>query len=661
MTTRQRLDGPALHRAATIDGVDDETRSVNLSFSSEEPYLRSSWFDSPWIEVLGHDPSEVDMSRLTSGMAPVLFGHNASERGAHVGVVDKAWLKDGRGYADIRISKRADADGLWQDIKDGILRSVSVGYQIQERTLTKQNETGPDEYRVTKWLPMEVSLVPVPADATVGIGRSADDPPQRFTVTEQHPEGPHSAGLSHSRTQEMTEQTAPANPAVTEPAAAAPVDLNNVRSEASIAERQRATEILGIATKAGLGEQFAAEHIGANTPLDQVRAKAIDAMAARNVPAYPTMSIGKDQADKTRDAGAAWLLHRSGEKVDAAALNGNDFRGLSLIEMARECIRIDGGSHRGKTSAEIAGMACRSSGSLTTSTFPLILQNVMHKTLQAAYTAQPDAWRRFCAIGNLSDFRAHYRYRPGSFGNLATVTEKNEFTFGTLSDAERESITAGTKGKLLSITRQMIINDDMGAFAGIVRAMGRGAARTIESDVFALLVANPAMGDTGALFNSTAITAAGGHANIASSAAAPTVASFDAARQAMANQKDVGQNDYISVRPAIWLGPVAYGGAARVVNDAQYDVDSTKFQIPNKVRGLLREVIDTPYLTGTAWYLFADPGEEPVVEVGFLNGQQAPYTEMEQGFEVDGITWKVRLDYGVAAVGWRGAHKNAGA
>lgn len=139
MTTRQRVDGPPLHRAASVDSFDDEARTVRLSFSSEEPYLRSSYWDEPWIEVLGHDADEVDMSRLSSGTAPVLFGHNAFDREAHVGVVDKAWLKDGRGYADIRISKRTGADGVWQDIKDGILKSVSVGYQINERTLTKQN------------------------------------------------------------------------------------------------------------------------------------------------------------------------------------------------------------------------------------------------------------------------------------------------------------------------------------------------------------------------------------------------------------------------------------------------------------------------------------------------------------------------------------------
>jgi hypothetical protein len=310
------------------------------------------------------------------------------------------------------------------------------------------------------------------------------------------------------------------------------------------------------------------------------------------------------------------------------------------------------------TNSEAATYAMRAGGHLSTSTFPILLQNVMNKTLNAAYMNVPDVWREFCAVGSLNDFRPHYRYRAGTFGNLSTVTENNEFTHGTLSDGERESITAGTKGKLLTITRQMIVNDDMGVFANLVTAMGRGAARTVEADVFALLAANPTMNDTGALFNSTAVTTAGGHANI-TGYGAPAVAIFDTVRQAMATQRDVSLNDYISVRPSVWLGPVALGGVARVTNESQYDIDqnSKTSYYPNKSRGLFDKIVDTPRLTGSVWYAFANPGEEPVIEVGFLNGQQSPYTEMQDGFEVDGVTWKVRLDYGVAAVGWRGAHK----
>ena len=106
---------------------------------------------------------------------------------------------------------------------------------------------------------------------------------------------------------------------------------------------------------------------------------------------------------------------------------------------------------------------------LTQSDFRYLLQNVMHKTLLAGYTAIPDVWRTFCAVGNINDFRPHYRYKAGSFGNLAEVKEDGTFTHGVLSDGSRESITGKTKGKLLSISRQAIINDDLGALTSAAR------------------------------------------------------------------------------------------------------------------------------------------------------------------------------------------------
>jgi hypothetical protein len=97
------------------------------------------------------------------------------------------------------------------------------------------------------------------------------------------------------------------------------------------------------------------------------------------------------------------------------------------------------------------------------------------------------------------------------------------------------------------------------------------------------------------------------------------------------------------------------------LNTSQFDNDGSAFQKPNIVAGLFNDVIDTPRLSGTTYYMFADPSVEPVIEVNFLNGEQNPFMENENGFSVDGTQWKIRLDYGVGAVGFRGAVRNAGA
>ena len=130
---------------------------------------------------------------------------------------------------------------------------------------------------------------------------------------------------------------------------------------------------------------------------------------------------------------------------------------------------------------------------------------------------------------------------------------------------------------------------------------------------------------------------------------------------AMASQLDVSGNDYLDLRPSVLVLPIGLGGSARSINEALYDPDTAnKLQKPNVVNGLFSDIVDTPRITGNRRYLFADAMEAPVLEVAFLDGAQTPYLEVQNGFDVDGARYKVRLDYGVAAVDYRGAVTNAG-
>jgi ATP-dependent protease ClpP protease subunit len=361
------------------------------------------------------------------------------------------------------------------------------------------------------------------------------------------------------------------------------------------------------------------------------------------------------EADKIRNASITAILARAGvmgsDGKRILADSSNPFRGHTLVDMAKASLQRGGVKFDGQDKMGIVGMSFTQSSS----DFPILLENVMNKTLQAAYALQPFTWSRWAKTGTVSDFRLHRRYRRGSFGNLDTVNEAGEFKTKAIPDGERASISAITKGNLVSLTRVAVINDDLDAFLGIASDLGQAAARSVEADAIAALVANAALSQDGvALFHAS-------RKNLGT-AAVSSVASFDEARSLMALQTNVGGNDFLDLRPAIWLGPTALGGTARVVNDSQYDPDSAnKLQRPNMVRGLVQEVIDTPRLTGTAWYLLADKDICPTVEVAFLDGNQTPFLDLQQGFSVDGAQWKVRLDYGVAAVDYRGAVRNAGA
>lgn len=143
------------------ESINEDTRTVEMSFSSDEPYER--WWG---VEILDHKSSAVRLGRL-NGSAALLMDHNIRDQ---VGVVEKAWIKGKKGYAIVRFGKSARAEEIWQDVKDGIRKLVSVGYRIHELVLDKEKD-GQATYRATDWEPYEISIVAVPADTSVGVGR----------------------------------------------------------------------------------------------------------------------------------------------------------------------------------------------------------------------------------------------------------------------------------------------------------------------------------------------------------------------------------------------------------------------------------------------------------------------------------------------------------
>lgn len=374
--------------------------------------------------------------------------------------------------------------------------------------------------------------------------------------------------------------------------------------------------------------------------------------------AIGTAPAGADQRDKTRAAAVNWLMARAGVlrgNDHAAATTGNPFVRMNFHDIARVCLEEANVDTRRMNRMDIIANAITHS----TSDFPNIFENALNKTLLAGFQLQKPSWPRFCKQSSLSDFRPHIRYRSGSLGDLRVRDENGEYKSLTLSDAERETITALSRGGILNLSREMLVNDDMSVFSSAAMMLGQAAARTLDKAVFSLFALNagngPTMGDGNPLFHAS-------HSNIAGTAAAPTVTSVEAGRVQMASQLDVSGNDYVDLRPELWLGPLGVAGQARVVNNSTFDPDSNnKLQRANIVANLFTDIIDTPRLTGTAWYQLANPNAEPVFEVGFLDGMSTPQIEQKEAWTQAGMQWRVIYEFGVAAVGWRGIVKNAGA
>ena len=627
---KSRIEG-MLYRtsdAPTVrEGADGNT-VLALSFSSETPYTRSSWFDEPWVEILGHKSSEVDLSRLNSG-APVLANHDRGATAstspmASIGVVDKAWIEDGVGRAEIRLSRRPEIAGLLQDIADGIVRNVSVGYQINERTLLRSHSDAPDEYRVTSWTLMEISLVDLPADATIGIGRS-----QNFEVVQLPDSGDTQRKESTMDNKEQDQ-----------------LNLDVIRREATAAERARVTEINEAVRGLRLDQSFADELIAKDTSADEARRLAIAKAAERsNDTIKPPMGHIETLVDEveTRRAGVEEaLLHRYNPAQHKLSDNGKRFSGLSLIEIGRELLTQRGVDIRGMSRDQIATRAM-----LTTGDFPYILANVANKTLRQAYEAAPQTFKPFTRMVTAPDFKTIARTALGDSPTLEKVNEHGEYKYGSVSEA-RETYAIASYGKIVALTRQTLINDDLSAFTRLPEMFGRAAADLESDTVWGIITANAALADSIALFHAS-------HGNLPTGAAI-SVAQLGVCRAAMRVQTGLDGRK-INVTPRYLLVPAALETIAQQFTSQAYAASASSSINPfaGALQVLAEPRLDTA--STTAWYMAADPAQIDTIEYAYLEGNQGVYLETKDGWEIDGVEFKARLDFGAKAIDFRGLVK----
>lgn len=493
---------------------------------------------------------------------------------------------------------------------------------------------------------------PMPAAQLHGLLARFSDPQQSNT--------PAAAAATTTETTMTTPVTTPA--AQTPSAADIEADKTQAVQAALAADKTRREGIAQAAAKhmtvQGMAELVKTLQDDSSATVEAAGLKILAKIAEGATPVAGAHSVRtvEDETDKRRDAMVNALLVRAGvASADVrASISSNPYRGASLLDHARASLDRAGFDHRGRDKMEMVAAAFTQS----TSDFPILLENAMHRTLQQAYATAADTWRRFCAVGSVSDFRDHPRYRLAALQNLQTTNELGEFKNATIPDSEKARVRIGTKGMIINLSRQAVINDDLGAFIGLSAQLGRAAARTIEADVYALLALNaglgPVMDDGLTLFHAS-------HGNIGTGAAL-SQDSVEADRVLMVQQKEPGGQDYLALQPAVLLVPAGLRAKAIEINGAEFNEATNKGdRRPNAVRGLYSDIVDTPRISGTRRYSFAAPSDAPVLEVDFLDGNEQPFLEQKTGFDVDGSSFKVRHDFGVSVVDYRGATTNAGA
>lgn len=356
-----------------------------------------------------------------------------------------------------------------------------------------------------------------------------------------------------------------------------------------------------------------------------------------------------------------------------------EYVGLRLIEVARLELEASGIRTRGRSPAWIASVALQPGygvrqpgwlgiradvGYHTTSDLPSVYLDVVYKSARAAYALAQPTFPKWAKKSVRRDYRLASSVQLSNLGSLSKVPESGEYQYGALTDS-KEAYKVEKFGKIIGITREAIINDDLGLLTDIPARLGT-AARNTESDVvYAALLANAAMGADGIpLFHAN-------HGNLAGTGAVISTPTLGAAYTGMAMQKDPDGVTMLSIQPRYLLVPPLQLATASQVMGAF--VPTTPGGVtPTYLRSL--EIVDEPRLQGgvtvggvtypgssTGWYLAADPNQAPTVEYAYLEGQEGIYTETQAGFEVDGIKTKVRLDIGAKPIDWRGMQYNPGA
>ena len=615
-------------RESTIDQVDSDNRTVELSFSSETPYGR--WFGD---EILCHDEECINFDRFNDGLGTVLFNH---DRDAVVGHIEKVWIEDNRGKALVRFDTDEQSETIFQKVQSGTLQGVSVGYAINRYEVLEDEDTkstngrfnGP-AYVVTDWEPLEISIVSVPADPTVGVGRSAEEIHTSIDTQEDN------TRMDQEKNLEVQEvKSAPVETGLTQ------ADLQKAMEQ----ERKRTSEITAMFRDFDV--EGADEAIVLGKSVEEAREMVMDQLRARNKGVSVTM--GEAESDKFRAAAQDAVLMAAGIPVADAAPGAQELRGYSMVEMARESLRRESGSTVNfGDNMELARAAINS-----TSTFPAIMSNLANKSVMVGFNEAETTYQIWAGKGSNRDFKEAARVALSEAGTLELVPEGGQFKQDSFGEASARTKVA-TYGKLFSLTRQAIINDDLGLFSKIATKYGSAAKRLVNKMVYAQLTGNVKMQDNVALFDAK-------HGNVAGTGEALSVKAIAKAITAMRRQKGIQGEATLNITPKYLVVPPELEMTAYQIVNSTAAVDGVNSGVANPYKGRFIVVADAELTDPDAWYLVADATQHDTIEVTYLNGVETPRLETRQGFDVDGIEYKVAFDCGVSALDFRGVFKNAG-
>ncbi len=698
-----------------IRSDDRDERTFRLSFSSEEPYNR--WFGP---EILDHTDGCVDFSRLNSNPV-VLFNHN---RDVILGRINRAWVENGRGEAEITFDADDEAEKICKKVKSGTLKGVSVGYLVdswEEVMPNKQSSdgrfTGPCSI-AKRWTPYEISIVSVPADPTVGIGRSDDSGTrlrqlqykqllkEELKMTREQMLARMNEILTVANDRAMTAEeqaefdrlkrsvelmdlsdTAGAGMSGQGSRAKGPKDdgdgdvdgsdgdgsdgdhsdssaddddekkAKDAAKKALAAERLRVRQIHEMCRSFGIDPR---EFLDNGDSVEKVRAAVLDQLIQSGAPIRSGVRVTDDEGDKFRRAATDALIMRSGMDLERPADGARNFMGMQFRDLAIECLQMDGCCENGlnrRGSDELYAMLQRSFFT-PESTFPAILDNTIEKAYREGHKKASVTFDRITKKGTLSDFKIHNNYYiAGPVGEFLEVPESGELKHDVFRDDHLPTRQLRTYGRQFTLSRKAFIDDDIGLVTSLPARYAASARKTINKQVYSILVNNPAIYDGVPLFHSA-------HKNLLKTGTGVTQEAMQTMIMALANQRDQF-GEAIIINPAILVVPsgMQFDMYTLFNSPAIHTTENTQAVNPLYQYRDQLEVVEDPTINSLCggmgnvmpWWLLGAAGDTEFIEVDYLNGQEIPNIRRMETPGQLGFVWDLYLDWGISVMDFRGA------
>ncbi|AHZ84650.1 hypothetical protein Bb109J_c1961 [Bdellovibrio bacteriovorus] len=613
--------------------INKEERTVQVVWGTENPVRRYDWWEGrEFDEVLGMTPDEGDLTRLNNG-APVLDNHNWAGTVAkqQIGVVERAWFENGVGLAVLRFSRKPEAEVVWQDIVDGIVRNISFMYQVKTYRDVTPAGSEMSVLRAVKYEVFEISIVTIPADPAAGV-RSFFKENQALEVEVINLK--QESDMTVKKDGEVT----PAAPAVNE---------SEVAARGAKAEQERSKQIRKAARVHGLTEEQVDELVDGNLTVDEANKRILSILEKRSADdavRNTTVTHEPDKGTDIRSAVTLAMLVKSTPEKFKHDQKSQVFVGMTQLEIGRKILEIRGVRTEGLTKLELSRRI------LASSDFQKITADMSSKTLRTSYESAGQTFWPFVTKGTLPDFKEVSRVSLGGFSDLVEVPEGDEYEEGTIGEGA-EKYRVVKYGRVIYVTMEMVINDDVQAMLRVPKLMGAAAGRKETALVYGILNSNPKMADTVDLFHAT-------HGNLGA-ALAIGEAGFNDAFEKLGAQVIPDTDETMNLEPRfIVAGPKNRAALMKMLASVQA-TKTGDVNIYNSAQSGLSGIIDGS-IKDKSWFAIGDKDRCDTIEAGYLEGEDGPSLSENAEFKVDAIAHKVTHIFGAKAIDHKNMYKNPG-